>query len=173
VRLGDERFLTTTIDLSSPNLPPVRLSVMKSFDRATGFLTSLNQLLVALGLTAVLAGSILVFLISRTFIRPLDNLVAGVRALEHGDYGYALEARGGDEVSEVTGAFDRMRQSLQKTQRELLEADRLRPLAAWRVRFLMICGIPWQRSWPMRNSCARRTSARDNARIFTLKSGLR
>ena len=125
VRLGDERFLTTTIDLSSPNLPPVRLSVMKSIDRATGFLTSLNQLLVALGLTAVLAGSILVFLISRTFIRPLDNLVAGVRALEHGDYGYALEARGGDEVSEVTGAFDRMRQSLQKTQRELLEADRL------------------------------------------------
>ncbi len=125
VRLGDERFLTTTIDLSSPNLPPVRLSVLKSFDRATAFLTSLNQLLLALGLAAVLGGSLLVFLISRTFIRPLDRLVAGVRALEHGDYTYPLEASGGDEVSEVTRAFDRMRQSLQKTQRELLEADRL------------------------------------------------
>lgn len=125
VRLGDERFLTTSIDLSSPGTTAVRLSVLKSFDQATAFLTSLNQLLAALGLAAVLAGSILVFLISRTFIRPLDNLVAGVRALEHGDYRYPLEARGGDEVSEVTGAFDRMRQSLQKTQRELLEADRL------------------------------------------------
>jgi signal transduction histidine kinase len=125
VRLGDERFLTTSIDLSSTGTTPVRLSVLKSFDQATAFLTSLNQLLLALGLAAVLAGSVLVFLISRTIIRPLDNLVAGVRALEHGDYGYPLEARGGDEVSEVTGAFDRMRQSLQKTQRELLEADRL------------------------------------------------
>jgi len=125
VRLGDERFLTTTIDLSSPNLPPVRLSVLKSFDRATEFLTSLNQLLLSLGLAAVLGGSLLVFLISRTFIRPLDRLVAGVRALEHGDYTYPLEASGGDEVSEVTRAFDGMRHSLQKTQRELLEADRL------------------------------------------------
>ena len=125
VRLGDERFLVTSMELSSPKMPPVRLFVLKSFDRATAFLTSLNQLLLALGLAAVLAGSVLVFLISRTFIRPLDNLVAGVRALEHGDYEYPLEARGGDEVAEVTGAFDRMRHSLQKTQTELLEAERL------------------------------------------------
>jgi signal transduction histidine kinase len=48
-----------------------------------------------------------------------------VRALGHGDFGYPLEARGGDEVAEVTGAFDRMRTSLQTTQRELLDAERL------------------------------------------------
>jgi signal transduction histidine kinase len=73
----------------------------------------------------VLAGSVLVFLISHTFTRPLDNLVAGVRALERGDYAYPLEARGGDEVAEVTRTFGRMRESLQKTQRELLDAERL------------------------------------------------
>jgi signal transduction histidine kinase len=72
-----------------------------------------------------LAGSLLVFLISHTFTRPLNNLVAGVRALEHGDYAYPLPAHGNDEVAELTGAFDRMRTSLQKTQRELLEAERL------------------------------------------------
>ncbi len=82
-------------------------------------------MLLALGLTAVLAGSLLVFLISHTFTRPLENLVAGVRALEHGDYAYPLEVRGGDEVAEVTGTFDRMRTSLQRTQRELLDAERL------------------------------------------------
>ena len=32
---------------------------------------------------------------------------------------------GGDEVAEVTGTFDRMRKNLQKTQRELLDAERL------------------------------------------------
>ena len=125
IRLGDERFLATSVEFPSPAGPPVNLWVLKSFDQATAFLRSLNELLVALGLVALLLGTLLVFLISHTFTRPLDNLVAGVRALEQGDYAYPLEARGGDEVAEVTGAFDRMRTNLQKTQRELLDAERL------------------------------------------------
>ncbi|MBZ5656226.1 MAG: HAMP domain-containing histidine kinase [Acidobacteriia bacterium] len=127
VRLGEERFLATSVDLasSSAGAPALSLWVLKSFDQATAFLRSLNELLLALGLTAVLAGSLLVFLISHTFTRPLENLVAGVRALEQGDYAYPLHAKGGDEVAEVTVAFDRMRTSLQKTQRELLDAERL------------------------------------------------
>jgi signal transduction histidine kinase len=123
--LGGERFLATSVDLPTPGSPALNLWVLKSFDRATAFLSSLNELLLALGLTAVLAGSLLVFLISHTFTRPLENLVAGVRALELGDYAYPLQAHGGDEVAEVTGTFDRMRKNLQKTQRELLDAERL------------------------------------------------
>ena len=84
-------------------------------------------MLLGLGLLSVLAGSLLVYFISDTFTRPLANLVAGVRALEGGDYSFPLESTGGDEVSEVTGAFSRMRTNLQKTQTEhqLLE-ERLR-----------------------------------------------
>lgn len=123
--LGGERFLATAVYLPTPGGPALNLWVLKSFDQATAFLSSLNELLLALGLTAVLAGSLLVFLISHTFTRPLENLVAGVRALEQGDYAYPLQARGGDEVAEVTGTFDRMRKNLQKTQRELLDAERL------------------------------------------------
>ena len=123
--LGGGRFLATAVDLPTPGAPALNLWVLKSFDQATAFLSSLNELLLALGLTAVLAGSLLVFLISHTFTRPLENLVAGVRALEQGDYAYPLNARGGDEVAEVTGTFDRMRKNLQKTQRELLDAERL------------------------------------------------
>jgi signal transduction histidine kinase len=123
--LGGETFLATSVDLPTPGGPALSLWVLKSFDRATAFLSSLNELLLALGLTAVLAGSLLVFLISHTFTRPLENLVAGVRALEQGDYAYPLQAQGGDEVAEVTGTFDRMRKNLQKTQRELLDSERL------------------------------------------------
>ncbi len=128
IRLGEETFLATSVELPSPAVagaPALNLWVLKSLDQATAFLRSLNELLLALGLTAVLAGSLLVFLISHTFTRPLENLVAGVRALEHGDYAYPLEARGGDEVAEVTATFDRMRTSLQRTHRELLDAERL------------------------------------------------
>jgi signal transduction histidine kinase len=125
IQLGEERFLITSLDLAGGKNGSVRLTVLKSYDQATAFLDSLNRLLVALGLAAVLGGSALVFFISHTFTRPLANLVEGVRALEKGDFTYALDARGGDETAEVTGAFNRMRSSLRKTQQELLEAERL------------------------------------------------
>jgi signal transduction histidine kinase len=127
VRLGEEQFLAMSVPLASasPHAPALSLWVLKSFDQATAFLRSLNELLLALGFTAVLAGSLLVFLISHTFTRPLEDLVAGVRALGQGDFAYPLHAKGGDEVAEVTTAFDRMRGSLQQTQRELLDAERL------------------------------------------------
>jgi signal transduction histidine kinase len=125
IRLGEERFLATVVQLPTAGSPGLNLWVLKSFDQATAFLSNLNELLLALGLAAVLTGSVLVSLISHTFTRPLENLVAGVRALEQGDFAYPLQVRGGDEVAEVTGTFDRMRKNLQRTQRELLDAERL------------------------------------------------
>lgn len=125
VQLGEERFIGTSLELALEKKPSVRLTVLKSYDQATAFLDSLNRLLLAVGLTAILGGSALVFFISHTFTRPLGNLVAGVRALEKGDFHYALDARGHDEVAELTRAFSRMRDSLLRTQQELLEAERL------------------------------------------------
>lgn len=125
IQLGGEEFLVTTVELAPAVAPFVHLSVLKSFDKAAAFLDSLNRLLLGLGLLAVLAGSVLVFLISKTFMQPLANLVAGVRALERGDFVYPLPNRSGDEVAELTAAFDRMRMSLQLTQQELLGAERL------------------------------------------------
>src|SRR5208282_3959928 len=86
---------------------------------------NLNRLLLLLGLTAVLIGSGLVFLISYTFTRPLASLVEGVRALERGDFYHPLDPRGSDEVAELTSAFDRMRASLLTTQKALLESEQL------------------------------------------------
>ena len=125
VRLGDEQFLSASIQLAGAGAPSVRLSVLKSYDQATAYLDRLNRLLLALGLAAVALGSALVFLISDTFTRPLGKLVAGVRALEHGDFTYRLEEHGSDEVAELTRAFNRMRSSLLQTQRELLDSERL------------------------------------------------
>lgn len=125
LQLGEERFLATSLELNPAATPRVRLNVMKSFDQATRFLNDLNRALIAVGLAAVLAGGGLIFLTSYTFTRPLGELVAGVRALEKGDFNYPLRAHGGDEAAELTHAFDRMRQSLQKTQEDLLHAERL------------------------------------------------
>jgi len=118
IQLGSELYLAKTVSLSPEGGPLVSLTVLKSFDKATLFLTELNHVLIGLGLFSILAGSALVFWISRTFTRPLESLVDGVRALGQGDYSYPLQMRGGDEVAEVTEAFIRMRASLENTQQE-------------------------------------------------------
>ena len=125
IQLANERFLATTLDLTPGKNPSLRLSVLKSYDQATLFLDRLNRLLLLLGVIAVLSGSALVFLISHTFTRPLEELVEGVRALARGDFSFPLTTTGGDEVAEVSEAFGRMRGNLLKTQRNLLESERL------------------------------------------------
>lgn len=125
IQLGRERFLATTLNLSPDANPAVRLTVLKSYDETTAFLQRLNRLLLLLGLVAVLVGSALVFVISHTFTRPLSSLLQGVAALERGDFEYALHTEGSDEAAELTRAFDRMRDSLRKTQQSLIESERL------------------------------------------------
>ena len=127
LHLGDEQYLMATLRLSVDPSTPVSITVLKSLDKASLYLSQLNRVLLVLGLLSVMAGSILVFLISKSFMKPLANLVAGVRALGRGDYNYPLENKVGDEVAEVTNAFVTMRETLAKTQEEqkLLE-QRLR-----------------------------------------------
>ena len=125
IEIGSERFLATSLELSSSRETPVRLSVLGSYDQATKFVDQLNRYLLLLGLAAILVGSGLVFFISHTFTRPLGSLVAGVRALGGGDFHHPLDPRGGDEVAELTRTFDRMRASLLKSQSDLLESEQL------------------------------------------------
>jgi signal transduction histidine kinase len=125
VELGSERFLATSVRLSSDSSVPVTLTVLKSFDEATAFLQSLNRWIIITGIAAVLAGGALVFFVATTFTRPLAQLVSGVQALEEGNFTYPLNVRGHDEVSSLTSAFHRMRLRLQQTQRQLLDAERL------------------------------------------------
>jgi len=125
IEIGSERFLATSLVLSGSQPTPVRLSVLGSYDQATKFVNQLNRYLLLLGLAAILVGSGLVFFISHTFTRPLGSLVAGVRALGGGDFHHPLDPRGGDEVAELTRAFERMRTSLLKSQRDLLESEQL------------------------------------------------
>lgn len=123
IRLGDERYLAASLRLSAEGSPLVVVTFLKSFDQATAFLRNLNRWIAASGALALAAGALLVFLVSTTFTRPLGRLVAGVQALEQGDFAFPLAVRGRDEVSDLTAAFTRMRGTLLETQRKLLEAE--------------------------------------------------
>jgi signal transduction histidine kinase len=125
IQLGSDRFVATAVDLAPGTKPEVRLAVLKSLAQSNAFIAELNRLLLGLGLIAVLAGSAVVFVVSRTFTKPLEDLVAGVRALGRGEFSYPLAAHQEGEVAELTTAFLGMRASLQESQRELLDAERL------------------------------------------------
>ena len=124
LRIGSEKYLASSKDLTA-GMNGISLIVLKSYDGTTDFLNRLNRLLLGLFLVAAIVGAALVFLISDTFTRPLASLVGGVQALEQGDFTYPLEADGGDEVAQVTRAFDGMRTTLQRnqSQREELEGQ--------------------------------------------------
>jgi signal transduction histidine kinase/CheY-like chemotaxis protein len=122
--LDGERYATHTVELTPGALPAPTLTLLKSYAEVTAFLKALNHLLVGLGVATLLAGALLIFLISHTITQPLGTLVEGVKALEHGDFSYPLEsAAGGDEASRLTRAFVDMRGTLQRNeaQREHLE----------------------------------------------------
>jgi signal transduction histidine kinase/CheY-like chemotaxis protein len=127
VQIAGERYWGSLKTLTPNVKPAVSLIVLKSDREAMASLAHLNRLLLALGLVAVFSGGALVFAICDRFTRPLGSLVGGVGALEKGDFEYRLNARGSDEVAQLTRAFGRMRSTLKtnEVQRQKLE-DHLR-----------------------------------------------
>jgi signal transduction histidine kinase/ActR/RegA family two-component response regulator len=127
IQINGEQFIADSIELTPGASPTLNLTVLKSCNEARASLQKLNDLLGGLFLVAVLAGGLMVFAISDKFTQPLAGLVKGVRALEEGDFEYPLAAQGGDEVAQVTRAFERMRGTLKRndSQRRQLE-DQLR-----------------------------------------------
>ena len=123
--LGNERYYAASLNLTPGLEPSTQLFVLKSYSEAEAYLRRLNNLLLALGLMAIVAGGALIFLISDSVTQPLAALLQGVHALERGNFTYPLKAAGRDELAELTRAFDGMRGTLQRNeaQREQLESQ--------------------------------------------------
>jgi len=124
IQLNGERFLARQVQLSQAPVA-VELTVLKSLDQSSWFISHLDRVLVGLGAVALLLGAGLVWIISRTITQPLRSLVAGVRALGKSDFEFPVTHCGGDEVAQLTTAFARMRADLQQSQRQLIDSERL------------------------------------------------
>ena len=76
-------------------------------------------------LLAMAASSVLMLLLARMVTQPLELLASGVRAFGEGDREHSLPAGGTQEVRYLSRVFSLMRDEIQKTNRALLEAERL------------------------------------------------
>ena len=123
--VGQERYLTASKDLTSGADIPLQLMVMKSFDQADRAEREINRSVLWVGLLAIVAGSVLMVLLARAVTRPLEILAAGVQAFGEGDRQHSLPASGTLEVQYLSRVFAQMRDEIQKTNRALLESERL------------------------------------------------
>jgi signal transduction histidine kinase len=124
VALQNHRYQLASVSLWKNTQAPVLCYVLMPLQRTNRFLEGLNRTIIVLGFGAVILAALLLSFVSRTITRPLDDLVAGVRALAAGDYSYAVTPRGSSEVAELGNAFAKMRNDLLESQRRWLTAER-------------------------------------------------
>ena len=103
----------------------VKCYVMMSLDPAYAFIDRLNRTILILGISAVALAALLLGFVSKTITRPLDNLVAAVRALAKGDYTYSITPRGSSEVAELGESFSKMRSELQAAEERRFATERV------------------------------------------------
>jgi signal transduction histidine kinase len=120
-----ERFLTVSKDLTGGADTSLRLVVMKSFDAADRAEKEINWLIFWVSLLVMAAGSALMLLLARMVTRPLELLTSGVRAFGEGDRQHSLPSAGTQEVQFLSQVFAQMRDEIEKTNRALLESERL------------------------------------------------
>lgn len=125
VWLAGEHYVGAATQLQATAHASIELIVLKSWDRASSYLTRLNRLLLAWGAFLLAVSALLAVLLAATITRPLDRLVAGTRAIGSGNFDYHLRQAGVREIRELGGAFDLMRRRLRALREELLAAERL------------------------------------------------
>jgi len=128
LRLDHRNFSIASAPLRDASSVKVRCLVMRPLDQRDEFIARLNRTVLILGIGALLLAAVVVNWISRKVTRPLDNLVAGVRAFAAGDYDYTIKPRGSVEVVELASSFAAMRTRVLQSQRERLEIERIAAL---------------------------------------------
>jgi signal transduction histidine kinase len=127
--LQTDHYAFASVVLHDAPPSPIRGYVMMPLAPVNSFLHRLNRTIFISGALAVLLAALLFGFVARTITRPLDNLVAGVRALATGDFHYSIKPEGSSEVFELGTAFAQMRGRLLASQQQRIEAERIAALA--------------------------------------------
>jgi signal transduction histidine kinase len=128
ITLGSDHYQVASVLIHQGPPTPVQCFVLMSLQQAKGFIQRLNRMILILVISAVILAALILTFVSTTITRPLDNLVAGVRALGTGDYAYSIIPRGSSEVAELGEAFSNMRGELLASQQRWLANERVAAL---------------------------------------------
>ena len=99
--------------------------IFDSVDRANEQLVQTRWLLILIGLGALTLALILNFFLSRSIMYPVEKLVQHARLVGSGDLTRPVVVQSNDEIGVLANAFDEMRVSLDKAQKELITNERM------------------------------------------------
>jgi signal transduction histidine kinase len=125
ITLGADSYQAAAVLLHEGPPVGVKCYVLMSLQSANAFLQRLNRTILLLGLSAMVLAGVLLSFVSRTITHPLDDLVAGVRALARGDYAYSIDPGGSSEVAELGESFSRMRRELRTSEERRFAVERI------------------------------------------------
>src|SRR4029077_8327541 len=125
IALELDHYAVASVLLHGALPSPVRCYVLMPMAPVNSFMRRLNRTIFILAGSAVIFGALLFGFLSNKITRPLDKLVAGVRALPAVDYTFSLEPKGTTEVPELSTAFAKMRSDLLASQRQQIETERV------------------------------------------------
>ncbi len=128
VDLGAEPYEVAAVSLHADPRTPVQCYVLIPLRRPISFIAKLDRTILALGISALVCATLLLSFVAGRITRPLDNLLAGVRALARGDYAFSIMPRGSSEVVELGTAFSKMREELLASQRRQIETEQVAAL---------------------------------------------
>jgi signal transduction histidine kinase len=123
--LGSDAYQAATVLIHEGPPVSVKCYVLMSLQPANAFLERLNRRILILGVSAIVLAGLLLSFVSRRITHPLDDLVAGVRALAQGDYTYSINPRGSSEVAELGETFSKMRGELLTSEQRRFATERI------------------------------------------------
>jgi signal transduction histidine kinase len=128
VNLAAESYQAAAVSLHADPRTPVQCYVLVPLRRPMEFTGKLDRTILALGISALVCVTLLLSFVAGTITRPMDNLLAGVRALARGDYAFSITPRGSSEVVELGRAFSKMRGELLDSQQRQIETEQVAAL---------------------------------------------
>jgi signal transduction histidine kinase len=89
--------------------------------------------MMVIGVTSLIVLTLFPFFFRRTLVNPLSNLMGGIAKVKQGDLSTAVPIQYNDEIGSLTGSFNTLTQSLEKSYDSLEQriADRTRELSAF------------------------------------------
>src|SRR5215472_1613269 len=129
VALETDQYAFSSVLLSGSSTSPVHCYVMMPFAPLNSVIARLNHTIYLVCALAILFEAVLFAFVARTVTRPLDNLVAAVKALAAGDFAYSITPRGSTELVDLSTSFAQMRDKLLALQQQRIDAERVAALA--------------------------------------------
>lgn len=131
VASGNGEILATAMPLI-PGLPDVEVLLSEPVDSIMAPYHSLRVTVLQLSALALALAVLGGILLSRTIIRPLQQLVTAARRISDGDYHQPIHVAARGEVAELTMALNVMRENIAEREAHI----------SWQARFDTLTGLP-------------------------------